>query len=86
MSSQFARFVLRDKFIREYDKVASGTTFSELKIVALKSLKVPVPPLVLQNKFAQKIEAIEKQKEQVKRSIVETKTLFNSRMDFWFNN
>lgn len=35
--------------------------------------------------FAQKIEAIEKQKELVNRSIVETETLFNSRMDYWFN-
>lgn len=49
------------------------------------SLRVVVPPLDLQNEFAQKVEAIEKQKELVKRSIVETETLFNSRMDFWFN-
>ena len=49
------------------------------------SLKVVVPPLALQNEFAQKIEAIEKQKELVKRSILETETLFNSRMDYWFN-
>lgn len=44
-----------------------------------------LPPLDLQNEFAKKIEAIEKQKELVKRSIVETETLFNSRMDYWFN-
>ena len=50
------------------------------------SLKVVVPPLELQNEFAKKIEAIEKQKELVKQSIVETETLFNSRMDYWFNN
>ena len=42
--------------------------------------------MAIQNHFAQKLEAIEKQKELVKRSIVETETLFNSRMDFWFNN
>ena len=39
----------------------------------------------LATEFAQKIEAIEKQKELVKQSIVETETLFNSRMDYWFN-
>ena len=49
------------------------------------SLKVVVPPLDLQNAFAQKIEAIEKQKELIKKSIQETETLFNSRMDYWFN-
>lgn len=47
---------------------------------------VILPPLALQNEFAKKIVAIEEQKELVKRSIVETETLFNSRMDFWFNN
>ena len=50
------------------------------------SISIPFPPLDLQNEFAQKIEAIKKQKELVKRSIVETEMLFNSRMDFWFNN
>lgn len=49
------------------------------------SLKVVVPPLDLQSAFAQKIEAIEKQKELIKKSIQETETLFNSRMDYWFN-
>ena len=39
----------------------------------------------IQDLFAQKVEAIEKQKELVKQSIVETETLFNSRMDYWFN-
>ena len=48
------------------------------------SISIPFPPLDLQNEFAQKIEAIEKQKELVKRSIVETEMLFKSRMDYWF--
>lgn len=39
----------------------------------------------LQTTFAQKIEAIEKQKSLIKQSIQETETLFNSRMDYWFN-
>ena len=49
------------------------------------SICIPFPPLDLQNAFAQKIEAIEKQKELIKKSIQETETLFNSRMDYWFN-
>ena len=48
-------------------------------------LRVCVPPLALQQEFASKIEAIEKQKELIKQSITETETLFNSRMDFYFN-
>ena len=49
------------------------------------SLMVPVPPLTLQQEFADKIEAIEKQKELIKQSITETEVLFNSRMDYYFN-
>ena len=43
------------------------------------------PPLTLQQEFAEKIEAIEKQKELIKQSIAETETLFNARMDYYFN-
>ena len=46
---------------------------------------VMLPPLSLQQEFASKIEAIEKQKELIKQSIAETETLFNSRMDYYFN-
>ena len=44
-----------------------------------------LPPLALQQSFAEKIEAIEKQKELIRQSIKETETLFNSRMDYYFN-
>ncbi len=46
---------------------------------------IPLPPLSLQQEFAKKIEAIEQQKELIKQSIAETETLFNSRMDYYFN-
>ena len=51
----------------------------------LKKLEVILPPLPLQQDFASKIEAIEKQKELIAQSIKETETLFNSRMDYYFN-
>lgn len=51
----------------------------------LKAMPLPVPSLTLQQVFAKKIEAIEKQKELIKQSLVETETLFNSRMDYYFN-
>ena len=51
----------------------------------LKQLSVILPPLTLQQEFADKIEAIEKQKELIKKSISETETLFNARMDYYFN-
>ena len=51
----------------------------------LKQLSVILPPLTLQQEFADKIEAIEKQKELIKQSITQTEELFNSRMSYYFN-
>ena len=50
-----------------------------------REFAVMLPPLTLQQEFADKIEAIEKQKELIKKSISETETLFNARMDYYFN-
>ena len=51
----------------------------------IRELPLIVPSLSLQQDFASKIEAIEKQKELISQSIKETETLFNSRMDYYFN-
>ena len=51
----------------------------------VNGLLLPIPPLYLQQEFASKIESIEKQKELISQSIKETETLFNSRMDYYFN-
>jgi type I restriction enzyme S subunit len=51
----------------------------------IENLLTPLPPLPLQQSFAQKIESIEQQKTLIKQSIAEVETLFNSRMDFYFN-
>lgn len=50
----------------------------------LRAIPLPLPPLPLQQAFAAKIEAIEKQKELVKRSIAEVETLLASRMQHYF--
>lgn len=68
-------------------KNAGGTSGSMKNISKPVFLRTPVPlvDLTTQAVFAKKIEAIEKQKDLMKRSIVETETLFKSRMDYWFN-
>ena len=62
-----------------------GATFKEVSKKSICDYKIFVPPVSLQQEFASKIEAIEKQKELLKQSIAETETLFNSRMDYYFN-
>lgn len=73
-----------DKIVKGED-TNGGCVQMAITAKVLGNKKVIFPPLVLQNAFAQKIEAIEKQKELIKKSIQETETLFNSRMDYWFN-
>jgi type I restriction enzyme S subunit len=51
----------------------------------MEQYDLPIPPLALQQEFADKIEAIEKQKALIKQSITQTETLFNARMDYYFN-
>ncbi len=50
----------------------------------LASIKVPLPPLPLQQLFAQRIEQIERQKAEVQKTITDLETLLASRMQYWF--
>jgi type I restriction enzyme S subunit len=51
----------------------------------IRELPLICPPLSLQQEFAAKIEAIEVMKAKVRQSLIESETLFNSRMDYYFN-
>ncbi len=62
-----------------------GCNISNINQKILSSLPIILPPLSLQQSFAKKIEAIEQQKALIQQSITETETLFNSRMDYYFN-
>ena len=62
-----------------------GIALKQINIKELRLLPIIAPPLTFQQEFADKIEAIEKQKELIKQSITETEELFNSRMDYYFN-
>ena len=62
-----------------------GGTQKFVALGAIRKFDIPTPPLPLQQEFASKIEKIDKQKELIKQSLQETETLFNSRMDFYFN-
>ena len=78
-------YLLSDVFQTELNKQATGATVKGIKGSKLEKMIVPLPPLSVQQLFAQKIEAIEKQKALIKQSIAETEELFNSRMDYYFS-
>ena len=67
------------------DEVATGIAQKTVGLSSLRNFPIIIPPLALQQQFASKIEAIEHQKELIKQSIKEVETLFNSRMDYYFN-
>ena len=78
----FVLYLLRIHNLRNYAREAMQPVISN---TGLKNIEIILPPLTLQQEFAEKVEAIEKQKELVKQSLAETETLFNSRMDYYFN-
>lgn len=72
-----------DSFRSQIDK-RRGTTVTYLSIKMLKEFILPVPPLSLQQEFAEKIEKIERQKSAISQSIAETRKLFDYTMDKYF--
>ena len=78
----YLMYLLKIHNLRQYAREAMQPVISN---TSLKNLRIILPPLNLQQLFAQKVEAIEKQKELIKQSIAETEELFNSRMDYYFS-
>ena len=70
------------------DYIRENTTNGMKHIITksvLEEIRICVPPLSLQQDFAAKVEAIEAMKAKVRQSLKEAETLFNERMDYYFN-
>ena len=67
------------------NRFAQGVAQPGISVSIINEMPLILPPLPLQQEFAKKIEAIEKQKELIRKSIGEVETLFNSRMDYYFS-
>lgn len=61
-----------------------SATREALPKATLEMIKIPVPPISLQEQFAARIEQIEEQKKAVEQTIAELQTLLDSRMDYYF--
>lgn len=67
-------------------KIAKGAVNqANINSKELQAIAIILPPLSLQQSFADKIEAIESQKSAIKKSLAEVETLLASRMDYYFN-
>jgi type I restriction enzyme S subunit len=69
---------------REQIRFSTAVAINQISLPLLASVKLPVPPLSLQQSFAAKIESIEKQKAAISQSIAETRKLFDYTMDKYF--
>lgn len=82
----FLLTVLKTDCMRAYlTQSGQGCNISNLNQKILSSTQIPLPPLPLQQSFAEKIQTIESQKSAIKQSLAETETLLASRMDYYFN-
>lgn len=64
--------------------MARGGNQANLNLSIVKSIQIFLPPLPLQQLFAQRIEQIEREKSEVQKSIQDLETLLASRMQYWF--
>ena len=71
--------------IFNFEQLNVAVTIPSLRKNDLLNIPIPLPPLSLQQEFAAKVEAIEAMKAKVRQSLKEAETLFNSRMDYYFN-
>lgn len=88
VNPKFILFILISDYFRDYvrNTTTGGIDKRALNNSQLKALKIFLPPMEMQERFAEQIEAIEREKANVEACISELQTLLDSRMDYWFND
>lgn len=85
INSVYLKKQLKAIFALDYAKIASGTTFAELKIFALKKINLHYPPIEVQNLFAERVQLIETQKQQAQAALAKSEALFQGLLQQAFN-
>lgn len=81
--SSYFIFYLIQALYQEFLNIGSGK-FKMANLTFVRNLKIPIPPLELQEKFAAIVKQIESEKSKIKSAIAETQTLFNALMSEYF--
>ena len=76
----FIHYLLEILDLHKYANAAAQPVISNL---TLKDVEIIIPPLPLQQAFAQRIELIKKQKAEIQNTIADLETLLASRMQYW---
>ena len=69
-----------EKYIKHFESQMRGATIKGITTAILKNLKIAIPPIELQNKFANIVEKVEKMKEYQKNSKQQIDDLYNNLM------
>ena len=77
-------WALNDRTKGQADMVATGIAQKTVSLKSLRNFAIILPPLPLQQLFAQRIELIERQKAEIQSTIADLETLLASRMQYWF--
>ena len=78
-SNYFVMFFLNsDDAKQQINNLSHGSTRIRINLSMLRKLEIPLPPLDLQNQFAERVQAIEAQKAQAEASLAQAEDLFNS--------
>lgn len=81
--SEYVFFHLMNQY-DEFMLIGNGD-FKMASQAFIKDLNIMVPPLSLQHQFAERVESIERLKQQVQTAIKDLETLLASRMQYWFD-
>ena len=80
---EYVYYFLMNQY-NEFLNIGNGN-FKMANLSFIKGLFITKAPLPLQQQFAARIEAIERQKQQVSETIKDLETLLASRMQYWFD-
>jgi len=83
INSIYLYYILKEK--KEYlNFLGRGATFKELSKEIVENISLKIPPIELQNKFAERVEKIEKLSFEIEKSIKEAENLYNSLISKYF--
>lgn len=80
LNNLFALKILSTKYIKNQilNAAKDAVNQSSINQKDVNAFKIPLPPIEIQNHFAERVEAIEKQKQQAEASLKKSEELFNS--------
>lgn len=79
VNSKYLHAVVRSNGVYQQAlKVTSGSTVGHINVKDIKKFKIIIAPIILQNQFAERVQAIELQKAQAQASLEKAEELFNS--------